>query len=557
MPRFFAVTFVAFVSLAGAAHGQESAASELLQRVPDDFGVCLVVNDFRGQLDRLGKTPWMPKLKQNPLVQALLAGKEFRDLVNFEAEVKKHLQLDFALLRDDIIGDAVVFAYQPPEHASGEKGLLLVKARNADSLSHVIAKINELQTNIGELTALEARQYKDQVYYRRVHQRAAHFYVQKGTFLAVANGEQLIHEVLDRDPAAPSLRRDLWVKTGLSNAVATLILNPRMFEADLAVQATAKTGPEGLLAQSVLKVWKSLDGVLISLQGDEAPELSLTLAARPGTAMAKLWNQPAPAPSDLWRRFPDNALVSVAGQVDIASIVKQVQALLPEKEARGFDQLILKNLGAIVGLDVAREVFPNIGPDFGFTVTLPEDKGLPRALVAVAVKPAPKETPVDQLLYKTIQTFAGFALFDYNRKLDEPIRTRTVKQGVVEVKHLAHDKLFPPGVEPALALKDGYLLLASAPDAIAAFRASDSPAPPASETPLIKIAPREWSRLITTHRQAMIDHFVEKNKDTPATAGKIVDGLASGFELFQSLNLSQRVGGGQVVWTVRVTPGKN
>src|SRR4029450_4106044 len=145
---------------------------------------------------------------------------------------------------------------------------------------------------------------------------------------------------------------------------------------------------------------------------------------------------------------------------------------------RNLDLQVLKNLGAL-GLNVTRDILPNIGPDLGFAVTLPDGNGMPRALVALAAKSAPKEAPVDQMLIKSAQLFVGLAVFEYNRKNnDKPVHIRSVQQGDVEVKYLAQDKLFPPGIQPAIALKDGYLLFASAPEAIADFRAGNSSALP-------------------------------------------------------------------------------
>ena len=183
---------------------------------------------------------------------------------------------------------------------------------------------------------------------------------------------------------------------------------------------------------------------------------------------------------------------------------------------------------------------------------------MPRAIVALAAKSAPREAPVDQMLLKSAQLFVGLAVFEHNRKNnDNPIHIRTAQQGPIEVKYLAQDKLFPAGVQPAIALKGGYLLFASAPESIVDFRADALPAAAANESPLIKIAPREWGRLMKMHRQAMIDHLVQKNKDAPAGAANVVDGIAAGFDLFQSLTVSQRVGGGQAAWIVRLTPTKN
>ncbi len=555
-----ALAAIAFLGLSlGTARAQQSAAAELLQRVPDDLGLCLVIGDLRGQVERWQKTPWLPKLQDNPLVKNLLGGKELRDIQKFEDELKKHLDIDFAFLRDDILGDAVVFAYQPATNGKvgGEKGILLLKARSDEALSGVVDKINLLQTNSGELTSLEERKHKDQVYYRRVHQQATHFYYQKGPFLAISPQEDLIQAMLDRNPAVPSPQRDRWLKACLSKSVATLALDPRIFDAELVAQAKTKTGPDAILFQSVLTMWKGLDGIFISVQGDDSPELRLTLVARPGTEPFKLWSGPQSPPSDLWRHFPENALVSAAGPVDFAVLLKKLREIIPEKDIAALDLMLRKNLSAATGLDVDRDILPNIGPNFGFTVTLSDGPGLPRALVALAVKPAPATAPVDQMLYKSTELFVRLAVFEFNRKNNEPINVRTIKQGEVEVKYLEHDKLFPPGVQPALALKDGYLLFASSPDAVAGFRANNAAAPVGGEIPLLRMSTREWSRLIKANRETTIDHLIKKNNEAPAAAAVAVDSLASGFDLFQSLTVSQRVDAGQAAWIIRLTPAKN
>src|SRR4051794_32340917 len=158
LARLTATALALFGLTVGALRAQESAAAELLQRVPDELGLCLVVHDLRGNVDRLRNSAWLAKLKENALVQGILNGKEVRDLQLFEDHLKKHLQFDLAFLRDEILGDAVVFAYQPaPAGQNHEMGLFLLKARNAAALSDVIAKINSFQSNSGELTTLEQR----------------------------------------------------------------------------------------------------------------------------------------------------------------------------------------------------------------------------------------------------------------------------------------------------------------------------------------------------------------------------------------------------------------
>ena len=85
---------------------------------------------------------------------------------------------------------------------------------------------------------------------------------------------------------------------------------------------------------------------------------------------------------------------------------------------------------------------------------------LGRLLIAVAL-----------LLFVKTQTKAGEK--DYLQRGEEKLNDK------VEIKYLANDKAYPPGLQPAFALKGGYLVLASSPEAIRRFT------PPTGRTPSI------------------------------------------------------------------------
>ncbi len=210
-----------------------------------------------------------------------------------------------------------------------------------------------------------------------------------------------------------------------------------------------------------------------------------------------------------------------------------------------------------MGADFLKEVLPNLGPDIGFTILAADDpKQVPLGLFALGVKSLPKEAPVDQLLHKSIQFFAGLAIFEYNRKNADPIRIRSVQQGSTEVKYLVQDKLFPAGFQPALALKDGYLLLATAPEAIAKFRAQPAGITTPGEVPLVKISPPELARLMKQRRDLLLDQMVQKGKESPAAAGQILDGLIEGLDLFHALHFVHRAGDHQSALILRLIPAK-
>ena len=563
LSRSLACILIVFSLALPRAGAQESAAGELLRRVPPEFNLVFVVQDLRGHVDRVRHEAWFKKLQDNPLARTFLASPEFRDLSKIEADLKQYLQLDLATIRDEIVGDAVVFAYQPvaPGQEGVEKGLLLVKARKADFLTQVIDKVNTLQTNAGELTALESRKHNDLTYYRRVHQRATHYYFQDGPLLAVTSNEATLHAVLDRKNAEAPLAAKHLEQSQVKRPIASLWLNPRAFDAELLKQASQKIGPEAAFLQNVQKVWADLEGVLLTLGGDPNPELQLTLLEK--TNLENTRPRSPVIASDLWNRFPENALISSASQVDFALLANQLLDLVAPSDRPALREVLQKNLGAAMGVDLFRDVLPNIGPDVGFSIfprdANPADKTgpFPHGIIAVAVKSAPQGAPVDQLLFRSTQMFAGLFIYEHNRKSkDHLIQFRSVQQGNVEVKYLIQDQFFPPGFQPAIALKDGYFLVATSPQAIAQFRAGTFPRSESAEVPLVKISPLELSKVVRERRDLLLEQMIKKGKETPETANHILDGLAAGLETFQSLQLLQRTGPRQSAWILRLVPTK-
>src|SRR5687767_2835317 len=121
--RLFAACLIVVSWTAGPARAQESAVAELLRRVPDDLGLCLVVNDLRGHIEAWRSEPWFRRLKGNPIAQAILASKEAGDLARLEADIKKYIGVDVATVRDEVLGDGIVFAFQPAGPGRTEKGI--------------------------------------------------------------------------------------------------------------------------------------------------------------------------------------------------------------------------------------------------------------------------------------------------------------------------------------------------------------------------------------------------------------------------------------------------
>lgn len=561
-------------------------AEELLRYVPKDFSLCLVVNDLRGYAAKWGNSPFMNALKESSLGHALLDAPEFKDLVKFQQDLHKHFDIDWPTLRDEVIGDAVVYAYRPGK-ADDEQGMLLMHAHKPDILGKLLDNLNKAQTASGELKALEARDHKGAKYHCRVEPGGNHFYVLNGPFFAYTGRETLMQTVLDekrqaqlitkaKRPIGPRIKtpdpigaeKGLPVKdpplnamidhlrrAGAANATASLWINPRSFDTDLKDRAADFQGAGMFFLQTLAKHWPAFDGVVVSYTADKQLELKVSVVARGKdlTGSARdYFMEPARA-ADVLARFPDNALVAMAGRTDFAALAESSSAFLAP-EVRKLWQRVVEPIATLAGLDLAKEVAPNVGPDWGVCVLPAKDpRALPQVLAALAVRPGADD--VDQNLYRGTLGFASLSLFDYNRHHEtDPIRLRTQRRDNVEVKYLVHDKVFPQGVQPACALKDGYLLVATSPEAISRFRLGAGSTGQRAEAPLLRIASKDLANAVRDHRQWAIDQLAARNQLTPMEAGQTLDDTLSMLDLFERLEVARSGGAGQANFVVRLSP---
>src|SRR4051794_4619791 len=86
---------------------------ELLRLVPDDVGFCVVVQNLRERLAGLEQSPFAARLATTHLGRALRDAPEARKLLALDDQLRTHLHVSWAQLRDDVLGDAVVLAYTP------------------------------------------------------------------------------------------------------------------------------------------------------------------------------------------------------------------------------------------------------------------------------------------------------------------------------------------------------------------------------------------------------------------------------------------------------------
>ncbi len=522
--------------------------AELLRLTPKETTFCLVVRDVRGFSAGVLDGPFAKAFQRSALGKALAATPEFAQIDVFMQVLPKTLQVEWSKLRDDVFGDVIVLAYQngPPGKPEDERGLLLTWTRDPKLAATLIERINTVQKESGELSELRPIAHKGETYYRRVKNKGApEFYMQKGQILAFGTQESAIQRLIELDqelpPAdrqAPPLAKELERVDG--RGLATLWLNPRSFDAELANKLQSAQGQEAAFLTAFAQVWKALDGVGVNCRVQKDVEFDLTFATRKDALPPALAKFAAgfKEPSAVWQAIPDDALFAVAGRVDLPAFIEMVSFFLAPEARQALHGSVEQGLAPLFGKKLAQLLPAHLGPDFGICITPPRsDKALlPELLAAIRIQSG-DDNRMEQTIKDALDVAVTLLRVNLNAKTDEPVRLETKKQDGVEVKYLTHDKLLPPGVQPAYAVKDGYLFLASHPDRILSARISANAKPADGPNRLAVLSLRNLRDYLTKHREPLAD-AISKQQSTPrAELSGQFDKILMAIELFDRVEL--------------------
>ncbi len=546
-----ALCWLGMVSLASAQ--QTSFRYELLSLLPEDFAVSVVMHDLRGHSARWEQADWLKGLKQSALGKALLGSPELEQLSRMQTELKKHLDLDWPTLRDDILGDTLVLSYSPgpKSRPDDERGLFLLHVHKPERLNSVVDKLNDAQEKSGELH-LTKLQFKGSTYFRRIQGKKNQYYFIQGSLAAVTTREEILRDVINRLPTKS--KDHAWAKrfqrAGAESAFLTMCINPRAVEPDL-VAAGKKNDP-------LPGYWRALDAIFVTLAVRDEAEVRLSIQANP--QHLPVWAKPAftdtLSTSSLWQRFPERSILTIAGTTDFAGTAEALKLIMPEKDREKFATDWQAGIGAVLPLDPFKDILPNIGPDWGVCVLPSKDaKQMPPAIFALALKPGQKGQQVGQSLFKGMQFFGGLAVLEHNKNNPKSvIRLQSLVQDKVDVAYLNSPAFFPPGFQPACALKEGFLLLATSPEVIADFRGGEVKTTERKEAPLVRLSPSELAKLLQHRREHIVAGLTERQQMTEKNANKNVDDVIGLLGLFERLTLSHHGDGGQAIWILRLTP---
>jgi hypothetical protein len=572
---------------------------ELLRLVPDTIGFCVVLQDLRGHAAALQDSPFVEQFNGSSLAVKIHNSEELKKLARIESKMKAKLGLDWTRLRDDILGDAVVFAYRPgpPGKPEQEQGVMLLRARNEKVLADLIERVNKVQKEEGELKDLEERRHNGAVYYRRLEvdkrserDKPPMFYYVHGAVLALSAQESMLRHVIDSDQAPPHpqplspagkgekvlLPSPRWGE-GLGvrgeaarrlreldaeRALLALWINPRAFDAELNAKIAGTPAEHSATVKHFSRYWKALDSVVLSV-ALAARDISLSLGVRARIeelppACQRLFGEGATA-SDLWRRFPESALLAAGGRIDGVALLDALGSFLTPEHRQSLHAVLNRQFAALLGEDdFARDVLPGLGPDWGLCITAasPQEKSwMPQMLLALRVDAARTKKALDRKLLGALDFAARLVIFAHNNEHpDRPIALKTGDVEGQEVRYLASERGLPAGVQPAYGFLHGYLLLSSSLDGLARF-ARTTPAPaaaPVSSIPLLRISVKDWKTYLHERREPIIQFLADRNNVSREDAAQRIKNLLAGLQFLERIELRQRSAPAQVIFTLSV-----
>ncbi len=562
--RLGAVLVLLTTTLVAPGALQAAPVDEVLQLVPADAGFCLVIRDLREHGHRLAESPFAKQFQDSLLGKSLQHAPEFRRLAELEKQLQTHLQTSLAEVRDEVLGDAIVVAYWPANEKQPERMLFLTKARKPDLLERISGRLLQFQKNASEV---ESVKYKDQSYHRIKEKigKVSYQFVHAG-LLALTEDEAMLRQVIDaqtapaKDHHIAKQLRDL----GVADAFATFWLNPRAFDGLLKAQAQVAAEPEASFLRNLLKYWEQTRAVALALRVDQELELRLVLqvntAGLPDAAQRFL--RTAGEPSRMWSKFPERTILAVAGRFDFTALLDMLSEFAPQEERKKSVADLERACSSLLGLDLRREVLPNLGPDWGFYVTAPpagQAVWFPHIVVAVETRPKPEQKPLGPALFEALRTLAGIYTLGQADQTN-PTTLKTEMLDKVQVVSLVNEKLFPAGLQPAFAFKSSCLVFASSPGAIRTFDSSPLQPVPNKQGRLLLarlslkeavlyLKQKEW-------RKGLVVTLARNHQSTTGEIDAHLDGLISILELFDQVDLLHQSKPGELQLTLLFKPVK-
>jgi hypothetical protein len=538
----------AAVVLPFALPARAAPRDEALRLAPADVALVAVAQNLRDHAKNLSQSPFAGWFPTSALGKQLLGGDGFKRLTDGATPIFNTLGITPSDLLTDVIGDAVVFAYSPggPGDPKGERSVILVRPRKPDTLAGVIEKLNKAQTDAKELKAVVEHKHAGAAYFeRQKSEGASEFYAFADGVFVFSQSEAEVKAALDRAASAPKDKPPELVarltKLGAADAALVLLVNPRALDAELAAKLKGANANERPFLTKFAQVWAATEAAAVYLTLDTGLELGVSLRfnADKLPAGAKGWLVGPRAPSAVWGAIPADALLAVAGRVKPTDLLDLLGALNAGEGKPSPREVIEQTLGPIVGKDKLPAVLDALGPDWGAWV-VPGAKGdaVPAVVAAVKVQGA-NAADAAKSLTQALEYGFQVARIAYNAKHQDQIELKEEKDGDAVIKSLTGDG-FPAGFRPCFALKGGYLLLSTSPDALKAFKPPAGEPKAGGDVPLARFSGTATRAYLTANAAPLAKFLATAGAGAEKELAEQLAGLAAVLEPLDTVELLAR-----------------
>ena len=558
---------VALLLAAGApaVAAPPSPRDEALRLAPPDFALVVVVQNLRDHVKAVAESPFAAWLPTTTFGKFVLNSEAFKQFTDGATPVLGALGLTPTDLLHDIIGDAAVFAFTPgpPNDPKGERSVVLIRPRKPDALAKVIATLNDAQTKNGELKAVVEHAHAGGAYSeRRKPSGPSDFYCFSGGVFAFSQSEADIKAAIDRGRGAkdaPPVLVDRMTKLGVADAAAVVLVHPRALDGELAAKLKGAKADERAFLAKFAEVWAATDAAALYLAVGRDAELGVSMSFTPDKlpATVKPWLVGERAPSALWASVPDDALLAVAGRVKATDLLDVLGTLAPTDGKTGIRETLEQTLGPIVGKDKLPLVLDALGPDWALWATPPApNEVVPAVVAAVKVQgTGTKGAEASKSLIQTLEYGFQVARIAYNAKHKDQIGLKEEKDGDAVIKTLSGDGL-PPGLRPCFALKGGYLLVSTSPDAIKAFKPPTTDPKPGGDVPLARFNATAARAYLTAHAASLAKLAAGVGAGDEKTLAEQLGVRAAALEPADKAELFARGDATGLKLTLRIKPAK-
>lgn len=541
------LTLLAAAALPAIARAD--AADDALRLVPPDTAICVVVRDLRTHGRAVAGSPFAKWVQQSPLVKQVADPEDLKKVHAFVGFLSEQIGATPEQFLDDVLGDAVVFAYQPgpPGKPAEEAGVVLVRPRKPEVLARVVGKLNELQQKSGEVKAVREKAHKSRPYFEREKTAGgSEFYLLRDGLFAYSGQEGAIRRVIEQELTASASRSGRVAESlrslGVADKLAVCWFNPRGFDAELKAKTEAAKDNDRAFLTQFSKVWAAADGVALYAHPGTGIEVGIVAHADPGKLPKELREVLFTPAGPAGVAIPADAMIAATGRLSVPKLLDAIGSFLPPAEREKLLAGITDGLGPLVGRDRLPGVLAGLGPDWAVWLS-PPAKGTWVPDWTAAVRVADGDTA--KAVAQAVDAVAQLVRVEHNRKHADPIDLGEESRNGVTVKTLT-SKAFPPEFRPAYAVRDGYLVLAGSPDAVWRFKSATA------DGPVVRISAAAVREYLREHKQIVAEAVAKGSNRPVADVAKEFGDLAAGLEAFDRIEVTHTAADGRVTIAVRV-----